>query len=156
MWHGVCCNREGLRFFVPGRLVRFEYLGGDGTTHDAEAEQYTQVADFAFFAVNFGYSKADYLSLTPREAMFIRKEYENHLVSHFELMSKAVANGVSNALRKRGKRAHDLFKKKPKVGNKLTAKAMRAVVDEVEQRDGKDWVKRIYSQTGFKPRKGVK
>lgn len=145
-----------MRFFVPRRLVQFEYLGGGGTSHDEEAEQYTRVADFAFFAVNLGYTKAEYLSLTPLEAMFIRKEYENHLVSYFELMSKAVANGIGNALRKRGKRARDLFKKKPKVGNRLTAKAMRAVVDEVQAKEGNEWVKRIYSQTGFKPRKEVK
>ena len=37
------------------------------------AEPYQKDIDFAFFVVNFGYSRSDYDALTPREIVFIRK-----------------------------------------------------------------------------------
>ena len=45
------------------------------------AKPYLEDMDFAFFVVNFGYTKKDYLALTPREKAFIYKAYENKTIS---------------------------------------------------------------------------
>ena len=71
--------------------------------------------DFAFFAVNFHYSKADYMALTPAEKAFIYKAWEDKTVSDTTLIRDAVLNAVSNALRKKKrKERHDWRKRKQK------------------------------------------
>ena len=87
-----------MSFFLPGRLIDLEYLKGDSDPeYEKIAEPYRNDMDFAFFAVNLGYSKSDYEELTPREVVFIRKAWEEKLVSDNTLMRNAVLNAVSNA-----------------------------------------------------------
>lgn len=67
--------------------------------------------DFAFFAVNFGYSKADYNALTLKERSFILKAYETKTVRESTLLRDAVYNAVNNAFRKKGKAFRKLWRK---------------------------------------------
>lgn len=106
--------------------------------------------DFAFFAVNFGYSKADYESLTLAEKAFIYKAYEDKVVSQSSLLCNTVTVAVANALRKKGKRPHKLWKKRRKAV--VDKDIMRHTVENVlavEQREGKGWVDLIYKANGM-------
>ncbi len=107
--------------------------------------------DFAFFAVNFGYSKADYEALTPREKIFLLKAWENKLVSDTTFIYNAVFTASYNVNRGKRKRALKLWRK---------ARVQKADVDvisenlgiirEVEAREGKGWVDLIYERNGLK------
>ena len=55
--------------------------------------------DFAFFAANFGYSKADYDSLTPREINFLYKAWENRVIADSYHLYNAVFTAVYNVNR---------------------------------------------------------
>lgn len=112
--------------------------------------------DFAFFAVNLGYSKSDYYELTPREAAFIRKSWEDKLVSDNTLMRNAVLNAVSNALRKKNSRFRELWKKAVISVDKEKAEDNIKIVYEIEEKEGKDWIDKILKANGFKRRKEVK
>lgn len=101
--------------------------------------------DFAFFVVNFGYSKKDYESLTVREKAFIMKAWENKVVLENSLLSNAVAVAVSNALRKKGGKVLKLFKPKPKKADKDKVNENLKLVKEIDQAEGMDWVKKVYS-----------
>ena len=111
--------------------------------------------DFAFFAVNLGYSKNDYYDLTPREAAFIRKKWEEKIVSDSTLLRNAVLNAVSNALRKKNARFRDLWKRLARPADKEKARDDIKVVLEIEEKEGKGWVDRVYKAAGLK-RKGGK
>nr|DAG31496.1 MAG TPA: hypothetical protein [Caudoviricetes sp.] len=113
------------------------------------AKPYQEDIDFAFFVVNFGYTKADYNALTERERMFIYKAYENNLVSQSTLLRDAVFNAVNNALRKKGKRFQKLWKKRPKKANKELVNTNLQTVQEIEQRE-KGWIDIIYKANGMK------
>ncbi len=67
--------------------------------------------DFAVFAVKLGWTKKDYLSITPVERRFILKEIERETVSQSELIKAAVELAISNAYRKRGQAYLKLWKK---------------------------------------------
>ncbi|RST98322.1 phenylalanine racemase [Vagococcus vulneris] len=110
--------------------------------------------DLAFFVVNFGYTKSDYMALTETEKAFIRKEYERKTINDATYLRDAVFNAVSNAMRKKNAKFQELFKKKQaKADIEFNENAM-SVVLEVEERDGKDWVKQIYKANGLmKPRR---
>ena len=109
--------------------------------------------DFAFFAVNLGYSKSDYYDLTPREAAFIRKKWEEKTVSDSTLLRNAVLNAVSNALRKKNARFRDLWKRLARPADKEKARDDIKAVLEIEEKEGKGWVDRVYKAAGLK-RKG--
>lgn len=53
-------------FFLPRRLIEFEYFSSDEADQEYMeiAEPYQKDIDFAFFVVNFGYSRSDYDALT--------------------------------------------------------------------------------------------
>ena len=108
IWYTVYSNAGtdsgGLRFFIPVRLVEWEYFPTSKEKPDLEAEQFRKSQDFAFFAVQFGYSKADYNALTETERALILKAYENKVVADTNLLAGAVLNAVSNAFRKKGKK----------------------------------------------------
>lgn len=106
--------------------------------------------DFAFFAVNFGYSKADYESLTLTEKAFIRKAYEDKAVMSTSLLNKAVANAVSNVMRKKGKRPIKLWKKRRStiVDKTIMQNTIKGVIEN-ERRCGKSWIKKIYRAASF-------
>lgn len=115
--------------------------------------------DFAFFVVNFGYSKADYQALTPTEKVFIMKAYEDKVVSDSTVLAMAVNNAISNALRKKGKRPVKLWKKKNHAV--LDKEAMQLNIKQIikhEEKTGKGWVEKIYKANGYKipTAKGVK
>lgn len=105
--------------------------------------------DFAFFVVNFGYTRKDYDELTDREKVFIYKAYENKTVSWSTLMRDAVLNAVSNALRKKNKRFMKLWKKRSKKADKDVIKdAMRTITDIEQNEHG--WIELIYKANGMK------
>lgn len=143
-------------FFLPRRLVELEYLKGEtDPEYDKLAEPYRNDMDFAFFAVNLGYSKGDYYELTPREAAFIRKAWEEKLVSDNTLMRNAVLNAVSNALRKKNARFRELWKKLGRTVDKEKAVDNLNLVHEIEEKEGKGWIDKILQANGLKRRKEV-
>lgn len=143
-------------FFLPGRLINFEYFV-DGEEPDKEyqglAKQFQSEIDFAFFAVNFKYSKRDYEELTPCEKAFIYKAWENKTVNDTQHIANAVNNAIANANRKKGKKAIPLWKKKQKRLNKETAMENLELIQNVEKQEGKAWVDAIYKANGLSIRK---
>ena len=114
-----------------------------------EAKPYRNDMDFAFFAVNFGYSRADYNALTPKEKDFIMKAYEDHIVSQSYRIYNAVYTAFYNVNRPKRKRALKLFKKKCGAKfDKATQQENLEAVMESQKNDG-DWVARLYKENGF-------
>ena len=98
-------------FFLPDELIGFRYL----TTADndtTKAGDYRKEIDLAFFVVNFGFTKRDYLDLTPRERMFVYRAWEDKLVrdSLFNYDFSLLAE--TNAHRKRGRSIKPLWTKR--------------------------------------------
>lgn len=114
------------------------------------AKPYRNVIDFAFFAVNFHYSKADYMALTPTEKAFIYKAWEDKTVSDSTLIRDAVLNAVSNALRKKHSPFKKLWKKLQQKADTEKAKDDIKIALEIEEKEGKGWVDRIYKAAGLK------
>lgn len=138
-------------FFLPERLIGFEYIGGEpDPEYEKLAKGYQNEIDFAFFAVNFGYSKRDYADLTSREKAFILKAYEEKIVTDSTLLRNAVLNAVSNALRKKGRKFKDLWKKRPKHLDSEKANENLNIVLEVEKKEGKSWIDRVLKANGLK------
>lgn len=140
-------------FFLPQRLVSLEYFGGEEDPEYAKlAEPYQNDIGFAFFAANFGYSKSDYESLTPRERVFILKAWENRTVLESNMFYNVVFTAVYNVFRKKNKRPLKLWHSKPpqKADMEIIRQNMQTI-QEIEARDGKDWVKKIYEVNGMKP-----
>lgn len=104
--------------------------------------------DFAFFAVNFGYSKRDYLELTYAEKSFLMKAYEDKVVADSNLMAAAVGNAVGNALRKKGKRPRKLWRKAAKPGDYAQRQQQTAIAKKIEEKEGKRWVDLVYAANG--------
>jgi len=104
---------------------------------------------FAFFAVNFGYTKADYEALTPRDMAFIYKAWENKIVSDTTHLRNAVLNAVSNALRKKGSKFRDLWQKKAKKVNQEMVDENLEIMKQVEEKEGKTWVEKLYKANGL-------
>lgn len=111
--------------------------------------------DFAFFAVNFHYSRSDYLSLTPVERAFIFKAWEDKTVSDTTLLRDSVLNAVSNALRKKNARFKKLWEKIQPPVNKEQANNDLQIAREIEEKEGKGWIAKVLAANGFK-RKGGK
>ena len=111
--------------------------------------------DFAFFAVNFHYSRADYNALTPTEKAFIYKAWEDKTVSDSTLIRDAVLNAVSNALRKKHSPFKKLWKKLQQKADVQKARNDIQTVLEIEEKEGKSWLERVHKAAGLK-RKGGK
>lgn len=110
--------------------------------------------DLAFFVVNFGFSKKEYEELTESEKMFIKKEFENKTVRESTYLRDAVYNAVNNALRKKGAKFQELFKKKQaKADTEFNENAIEVVL-ELEEKNGKSWVDLIYEKNGLQKPKG--
>ena len=108
--------------------------------------------DFAFFAVNFGYSKRDYNELTAVDRAFIMKAYENKEVSWSTLVRDAVLNAVSNALRKKNKKFMKLWKKKAgRTDREVVQKNLQTIVNIEKKESG--WIQKIYEANGKKVKK---
>lgn len=114
------------------------------------AKPYRNVIDFAFFAVNFHYSKADYMALTPTEKAFIYKAWEEKTVSDSTLIRDAVLNAVSNALRKKHSPFKKLWKKLQQKADVQKARNDIQTVLEIEEKEGKGWVERVHKAAGLK------
>ena len=98
-------------FFLPDELIGFRYL----TTADndtTKAGDYRKEIDLAFFVVNFGFTKRDYLDLTPRERMFVYRAWEDKLVRDSQLNHDATLLAETNAHRKRGRSIKPLWTKR--------------------------------------------
>ena len=109
------------------------------------AESYQREIDFAFFVVNFGYSKADYEALTPKEIAFIRKAWETKMVTESYNMYSAAFTACYNANRPKRKKALKLWKKaKVKKADMEIIQENMQTIREVEEREGKGWVSAIY------------
>lgn len=141
-------------FLVPSQLIEFEYLGSSksDTEYDKLARDYTHDIDLAFFVTNFNYSKEDYYQLTPRERAFIMKAWESKLVADTTHLRNAVMNAVSNAMRKKGSRFIDLWKKIQKPADMEVVKTHIKIIEELEQ--DKSWVDKIYEANGMRRRGG--
>ena len=106
--------------------------------------------DFAFFAANFGYSKAEYEALTPCEKAFLQKAWEDRQISDSYLLYNAVFTAVYNARRPKNKRALKLWKKKAvRRANQNAVKENLEVIREAERRDGTEWIQKIYQANGW-------
>lgn len=119
------------------------------------AKPYGDVMDFAFFAVNLGYSKADYNELTETEKAFIYKAWEDKVVSESTTIRNSVLNAVSNAFRKKNTKFKKLWKKKQEKADKELVNNNLKIVREVEEKEGRDWIKRIYAANGIHIRRDV-
>ncbi len=118
---------------------------------DRIAEPYRKDMDFAFFAVNFGYSKADYEALTPREKIFLLKAWENKLVSDTTFIYNAVFTASYNVNRGKRKRALKLWRKaRVQKADMDVISENLGIIREVEAREGKGWVDLIYERNGLK------
>lgn len=115
------------------------------------AKPFRKEVDFAFFAVNFGYSKADYEALTPKEKAFIYKAWENKLVSDVTFMYNAVFTAVYNANRPKNKRALKLWRNvKTRRANEETVRKNYTAALEAAKNDGDTWIKKVYAVNGMK------
>lgn len=141
-------------FFLPRELVEFEYLGSDNedSEYTKMAEDYSKEIDFAFFVVNFGYSKRDYEEISETEKAFIFKAWENKMVLESSLVNRAAFNAIINANRKKGKKYVNLWEKNKyrKVGDEtmLESREKFERLLENEKKSNGDWVKQIYMANG--------
>ena len=133
--------------------MEWDYFPTSKEKPDLEAEQFRKSQDFAFFAVQFGYSKADYNALTETERALILKAYENKVVADTNLLAGAVLNAVSNAFRKKGKKPQKLWRKQPKHTNKERQQQFVQQVLEADAAQGTAWVEAIYKANGRKRKK---
>ncbi len=140
-----------MSFFVPSRLIELEYLGGDGSSdreYEEKAKDFRKEMDFAFFVVNFNYSKDDYYALTPKEKAFIMKAWENKLVSDTTLIRNASLNAQGNINRKKGKKFIDLWIKNQKKLDKEVAHDNLRIIEASNTDDS--WIDKIYEINGMK------
>ena len=114
------------------------------------AKPYSDVMDFAFFAANFHYSRADYDAITPTERAFIYKAWEDKRVSESTVLRDAVFNAVSNAFRKKNQKFRKLWKKRQEKADMEVISQNLSIIEEVEQKEGKSWVSLIYEKNGLK------
>ena len=112
------------------------------------AKPYLEDMDFAFFVVNFGYTKKDYLALTPREKAFIYKAYENKTISTSTMIRDAVLNAEGSPFRK-------LWKKKQQKADKVTVQQNMNEIMQIEKNE-KGWIDAIYEANGMKKPKRKK
>lgn len=111
---------------------------------------YANMRSFAFFVVNFGYTKTDYNQLTELEKSFIYKAYETREVHFFTFLRNAMYNALVNSKRRKNKRFVELFKKKqPKVDKNFNKTATQTIL-AVEEKEGKSWVDKVYAKLGKK------
>lgn len=142
-----------MSFFLPSRLIDFEYFGDDpDPDYEREAKPYQKDIDFAFFAANFGYSKTDYESLTMREKLFIYKAWENRQAAMLADMYNAVFAAVYNVNRGKNRPALKPLKKRAavKADRQIITKNMN-IIKQVETREGHGWIKAIYEANGLTP-----
>lgn len=89
--------------------------------------------------------------MTELEKAFIRKEYEKKTVADNTHIRNAFYNAYINANRKKNQRFIELFKKQKfeKADKEYNLNAMK-IIEKMEERDGKDWVRKVYAAAGIK------
>lgn len=133
-------------FFLPPRLVEFEYLTDEGDPNFAEVVKgHEYDYEFAFFVVHFGWSLTDYESITPKQKALIIKAWEDKMVADSNLASAATLVATINAHRKKGKPLTKLWKKTTRRGDTEQSRLDYQQVIENEKTKGKSWVQRIYN-----------
>lgn len=140
-------------FFLPRQLVEFEYFGNSegevDESYQALVEGYERDIDFAFFFVNFGTSKKEFMELTKRDKVFIRKAWEEKEVRESTFLRNAVMNAVSNAMRDRKQPFRELWTKKNQPANFEIIEVNLETIEESNKTDKFDWVAEIYKANGF-------
>lgn len=107
--------------------------------------------DFAFFAINLGYSKSEYEELTPRDVYFLRKAWEDKKVLDTQMIYNAVFTATYNVNRTKHKRALKLWRKRRvQKANMESVNENKTSIREIEENEGKDWVRQIYEANGIK------
>ena len=139
-------------FFLPRRLIEYEYFSGEpDQDYEKIAKPYQKEIDFAFFAVNFGYSKTDYEELTPKEKAFIYKAWEEKIVSDSYHVYNAVFTATYNVNRGKNKKALKLWRKaKVRKADMEIIQDNLKIIREVEQKEGTAWIEKIYRANGMK------
>lgn len=139
-------------FFLPRRLIEYEYFSGESDPdYEKISKPYRKEIDFAFFAVNFGYSKADYEELTPKEKAFIYKAWEEKIVSDSYHIYNAVFTATYNVNRGKNKKALKLWRKaKTRKADMEIIQNNLKIIREVEQKEGTAWIEKIYRVNGMK------
>lgn len=138
-------------FFLPERLISFEFFGGDeDPEYGKEAKPYQEDIDFAFFAVNLGYSYQEYCDLTPRQRVFIYKAYENKYITEAMMIYNAVFTATYNVNRpKRKKALKPLERRTKKVDREHVADTVQ-LAKEIDQKEGRKWYEKILRANGMK------
>lgn len=108
--------------------------------------------DFAFFVVNFHYTRSQYDTLTPAEKRAIMKAYETRTVTETTLIRDAVFNALINAHRKKGKPFRKLWRKTGGFITKREAKDKVTIIKEIEEKE-KGWIQALYKNVGIRPKK---
>ena len=89
--------------------------------------------DFAFFAVNLGWSLEDYHQITPIQRLFILKEWERKVVRDSDMLKHAVELAIANVHRGRGKAYIQLWRRKSEEGDVPVtydeARALKAAIE---------------------------
>ena len=139
-------------FFLPRRLIEYEYFSGEpDPDYEKIAKPYQKEIDFAFFAVNFGYSKSDYEELTPNEKAFIYKAWEEKIVSDSYYIYNAAFTATYNVNRGKNKKALKLWRKaKVRKADMEIIQDNLKIIREVEQKEGTSWIEKIYRANGMK------
>ncbi len=139
-------------FFLPRRLIEYEYFSGEpDPDYEKIAKPYQKEIDFAFFAVNFGYSKSDYEELTPKEKAFIYKAWEEKIVSDSYYIYNAAFTATYNVNRGKNKKALKLWRKaKVRKADMEIIQDNLKIIREVEQKEGTSWIEKIYRANGMK------
>ena len=141
-------------FSVPRRLIAYEYFKTQAARETKEQrqqrEKYRRQIDFAWFAVNLGYSKADYNALTPIEKAFIRKAHEDKVVFDSTILRDAVMNAEYNVNRKKHKPFKKLWTRIVRLtkADKATQKKKVQTIKEIEKKET-GWVRKIYEANGW-------
>lgn len=114
------------------------------------AEPYRKDMNFAFFAVNFGYSKAEYEALTWKEKAFIYKAWEDKIVRDSYNMYNAMFTAAYNVNRPKRRRALKLWRKASvRKANMDVVRETMSIIHEVEAKEGKSWIEAVYAANGM-------
>lgn len=88
--------------------------------------------------------------MTELERAFIRKEYESQVVFTNRQIRDAFYNAYVNANRKKNAKFQELYKKKQEKADKEYNINAIKVINEIEKKEGKSWVDKIYRAAGMK------
>ena len=125
---------------------------GTAEGEDKEAKVYQNEVDFAFFVVNFNYTRDQYDNITPTEKAFIMKAWETKLISDSTHERNSNFNAINNALRKKGSRFIDLWTKPREKHDMEIIQEQLEIIENVEK-EGKGWIDKIYKANGIRKKK---